>query len=205
MSVAIYMEGGGQTHGTRAALRQGMEVFLAEIKNACRERGWRWRLVCCGSRNEAYQRFQNALANMEDGIVVLLVDAEDPVGGMNPVDHLTARDGWDFHGVDSDIVHLMVQTMEAWIVADPNALSIYYRQGFRANALPRRPNLEEVRKAEVAQALDRATERTRPGRYRKIHHARHLLHRIDPMTVRKRCPHCNRLFDKLLRLIRPSG
>ena len=196
------MEGGGQAHGTKAALRQGMEVFLAEIKNACRKRGWHWKLVCCGSRNETHRRFQNARENMEVGIVVLLVDAEDPVRGMTSVDHLIARDGWDFHGVDSDVVHLMVQTMEAWIVADPNALRTYYRQGFRKSALPRHPNLEEVRKAEVVQALDRASEHTQPGRYRKIHHARHLLQRIDPMTVRKRCPHCNRLFDTLLRLIR---
>ena len=34
-----------------------------------------------------------------------------------PVNHLTARDGWDLDGVDEDMIHLMVQTMEAWIVA----------------------------------------------------------------------------------------
>ena len=135
------------------------------------------------------------------GIVVLLVDAEGPVGGVAPAEHLSARDGWDLRGVDDDVVHLMVQTMEAWICADPEALVTYYRRDFQRNALPRRDNLEEVSKADIADALDRATERTQKGRYRKIHHARHLLQRIDPQVVRRRCPHCNRLFEMLLRLI----
>lgn len=55
MSVAIYMEGGGDSGGSRAELRRGMEVFLTEIKDACRERKMRWKLVCCGSRNDAYR------------------------------------------------------------------------------------------------------------------------------------------------------
>ena len=58
MNLAIYMEGGGDGKNTKSALREGMEVFLAEIKNACRARNWHWKLVPCGSRNEARRRFQ---------------------------------------------------------------------------------------------------------------------------------------------------
>ena len=149
-----------------------MEVFLTEIRRACRARNWHWRLVCCGGRDEAYKGFRNARENEDAGIVVLLVDSEDPVRAVNPSDHLTARDGWDLDGVDDNVIHLMVQTMEAWIAADPDALSAYYKQGFQGDALPYHQNLEEVDKNDIAQALDRATQGTQKGKYHKIHHAR---------------------------------
>lgn len=118
-----------------------------------------------------------------------------------PTDHLVARDGWNFQGVNDNLIHLMVQTMETWIVADPEALRAYYGQGFRPNALPRHQNLEEVNKSDIKQALDLATQGTQKSKYHKIKHARALLERINPMTVREKCPHCERLFETLLRLI----
>ena len=194
------MEGGGDRANSRAMLRQGMDAFLNEIKEAFRQRQWRWNLVCCGGRAEAYRRFMRARTNGEAEIVVLLVDSEESPGASTPPDHLRGRDRWDFEGVDDNTIHLMAQTMEAWIVADPEALSSYYGHGFQASSLPRRNNLEEVSKQEVANALDRATQNTQKGRYHKIRHARHLLGQIDPEKVRQRCAHCKRLFDILLDL-----
>lgn len=191
-SIAIYMEGGGKRANSKAMLRTGMDAFLAEIKNAYRAKGWHWKLVPCGSRNEAHKGFQNGDAD----IVVLLVDSEDPVS-LPPTDHLKARDGWNLNGVNDDYVHLMVQSMEAWIVADPDALAAYYGQGFQKNALPRHQNLEKVNKDDIGDSLDRATQKTQKGKYHKIQHARHLLQCINPTIVRKRCPHCKRLFETL--------
>ncbi len=205
MNIAIYMEGGGPKPNSQAMLRQGMGMFLAEIKNACRKKRWRWNLVCCGTRDEAYKRFEKERRNRDNSIVVLLVDSETQVDVPAPTAHLAARDGWNFHGADGDMVHLMVQMMETWIVADPDALKAYYGQGFRANTLPRHQNLEEVSKRNIEQALDRATHGTQKEEYHKIKHAKDLLQRIDPMTVREKCPHCERLFDTLLRLIDPAG
>ena len=193
------MEGGGERSGTKAALRQGMDVFLEDIKTACRERNWHWRLVCCGARNETYKRFYTEFTNGDGSeIIVLLVDSEGPVGVSASSEYLTKRDEWDFHGVEDHMIHLMVQTMETWIVADPIALSTYYGQRFHEKSLPRRPNLEEERKSDVTQALVQATERTQKGRYDKIRHAHDLLKRINPMSVRQRCGHCDRLFETLL-------
>lgn len=194
------MEGGGDHANSRAMLRQGMDAFLNEIKEAFRQRQWRWKLVCCGGRAEAYRRFMRARTNGEAEIVVLLVDSEGSPGSSTPPDHLRERDGWAFEGVDDNTIHLMVQTMEAWIVADPEALNSYYGHGFQASSLPRRENLEEVSKQDVANALDRATQNTQKGRYHKIRHARQLLEQIDPEKVRQRCAHCKRLFDTLLGL-----
>ena len=205
LSIAIYMEGGGQSRDSKAALRQGMDEFLAEIKDTFRGQNRHWRLVCCGGRDEAFRGFRNACAHGDGGIVVLLVDAEGPVNTPSPAAHLVARDGWDIDGIVDDMIHLMVQTMETWIVADRSALIRYYGQYFRANALPDHQNLEDVHKADIERALNRATERTKKGRYHKIRHASDLLSRIDPTVVRQRCSYCKRLFETLLRLAGAGG
>lgn len=200
MKVAIYMEGGGQGKNSKDDLRRGMESFLTEIKDACRERKWHWKLVCCGSRNEAYKGFRNAQASADAGIVVLLVDSEASVQ-LTPAGHLTWRDGWKLQESDDARIHLMVQTMETWIVADRDALGRYYGQGFHGNAIPDHLNLEAVSKHDIAKGLSLATEKTQKGEYHKIKHARQLLGLISPKTVRKRCLHCEMLFDGLMGLI----
>ena len=78
----------------------------------------------------------------------------------------------------------MVQTMEAWIVADSAALSSYYGQGFRANKLPKAPDLETEAKTTVERSLVEATKDTQKGRYHKIKHASDLLKRIDVESVK---------------------
>ena len=204
-SVAIFMEGGGKGKGSRSALRIGMDEFLRELKDEARARSWRWSLSCEGSRNEAFDAFGEACRRRKHTVIVLLVDAEEPVvRRMSPRRHLSWRDSWDMDEFDDDAVHLMVQTMETWIVADPEALADYYGQGFRANALPARPDLEDEAKAAVADALKRATSETPKGRYRKIRHASDLLRLIDPRKARKRCRHCERLFDALGRALAPA-
>ena len=198
--VAIYMEGGGAGRGSKAALRQGMDAFLDPLKQAAREKKLHWKLVCCGPRDEAFRGFRNALRDGDDDMVVLLVDAEEPVEAEARA-HLRARDGWELADINGQSVHLMVQTMEAWIVADVDALRGYYGQRFNHGALPRTVDLERVGKPTLENSLQRATERTQKGRYRKIAHASDLLKRIAPDRVKARCRHCRRLFDELGRMI----
>lgn len=117
--------------------------------------------------------------------------------------HLRDRpgDGWDLAGVLEDHIHLMVQAMEAWIVADPEALAEYYGRGFRKNALPARQNLEEEPKVDCADKLATATRPTQKGEYQKIRHAADLLARISSEKVRDRCPHAKIMFSTLSTLI----
>ena len=198
--VTIYMEGGGRGKESRSALRVGMDEFLRRLKAAARAKGWRWKLVCCGPRGDALRGFQNAVTQGGGTVSVLLVDAEGPV--TKPVrEHLHDRDGWDLGFAEDDAVHLMAQTMETWIVADSAALARYYGQGFNENALSKRTNLEEERKANVERALNRATEGSRKGCYHKIRHASDLLQRIDVERAQDRCPHCGRLFDVVGRML----
>ena len=76
--IAIYMEGGGTGKENRAALRQGMDAFLQSLKEAARNKALRWKLVCCGPRDEAFRGFRNAVSNGDNAVSVLLVDAEGP-------------------------------------------------------------------------------------------------------------------------------
>ena len=202
--VVIYMEGGGSGSANKGALRQGMDRFLDELKKLAKKQSWRWNLVCCGARGEAFRDFKDARNHAYDATVLLLVDAEGPVAGAHRR-HLAVQDRWDLQGVYDDDVHLMIQTMETWIVADPGALADYYGQGFRANALPNAPNLETVAKADVAQALKRATESTKKGAYHKTRHASDLLKRIDARKVRQRCPGCDQLFRVLRQAMATGG
>lgn len=195
--IAIYMEGGGDSKDTKASLRTGMDGFLAELKDLAREKSWRWKLVCCGGRDQAFKGFINARSNDEATIVVLLVDAEGPVND-GPCKHLIERDGWDLAGIPEEEIHLMIQTMEAWIVADPATLRSYYGQHFNVNALPNAANPETIAKIDIVISLDRATRRAAPkGIYHKIKHASQLLQKIDPMIVQNKCPSCARLFNIL--------
>jgi len=87
----------------------------------------------------------------------------------------------------ADRVHLMVQCMEAWIVADPDALEGFYNQGFKRSKLPVRQNLEEEPKVDIYSKLDSATKETQKGSYGKIKHASELLKRIGADKVAGRC------------------
>jgi hypothetical protein len=139
--VTIYMEGGGDSWHLKAQLRQGMDGFLSSLKTLAQSQRWKWKLTPCGSRREAYDAFMNARRRPKNGeLIVLLVDSEGPVATMTRVQHLQGHRGdrWNLRGVAENTVHLMIQCMETWIVADPDALLAYYGQHFRGNALPRR-------------------------------------------------------------------
>ncbi|MEB3161843.1 MAG: DUF4276 family protein [Prochlorothrix sp.] len=205
--IRIYVEGGGDNKDTKAQLRQGMHEFLQNIytearKNRIRKNRIKVNLTACGRRNSAFEDYCNALKSHPTAINILLVDAEAAVTKDSVLKHLGARDpSWQensqFRHLDEDTIHLMVQVMETWLLADPDCLEKYYGQGFLANSLPKAANLENVPKNTVEQALNHATEKTQKGKYHKINHGLVLLGRLDPAKVRQRCPHCDRFCTYL--------
>ena len=198
------MEGGGPGAGGKAAIRRGMDRFLSSAKDAARTAGIGWDLVPCGPRSETYKRFRAVLNQTRESVAnILLVDAETEVTTGARV-HLKNQENWDLSHADDKAVHLMVQVMETWIVADPKALADYYGRGFNAGSMPNRHDLEQEPKKQVEDALRNATRRTQKGTYHKIKHASELLGRIDPARVRARCPYCKRLFADLERIIRAA-
>lgn len=194
--IAIYVEGGGPNKSGRAELRQGFDALFADLKGAARRKRLGWTLTCFGGRDQTFEVFADAIRSEPRFVNVLLVDSEDPIApetnddalnAASRVAHLALRDHWTFTGVPNERVHLMAQCTEAWIVADPVALTAFYGQGFRANLLPGRPDLEDEPKTDLHHKLKRATRATRKGEYDKIAHGSQLLRKISPALVAARC------------------
>ena len=195
--IKIFVEGGGDGRNGRAAIRNGMNGFLKEVKEAAdRKKSIKWRLTACGGCNEAFDKFIHEIGQPTSDFVVLLVDSEGPVR-KPPRPHLKEREHWDLQGVSEDQIHLMIQMMETWIIADVDTLAKFYGNKFRQSALPRAANLENTQKRDVERALAHATRGTTKGEYKKIKHAKELLEGLDPKVVSKRCPSCERLFSVL--------
>lgn len=203
--VKLYVEGGGDSNGLRTACRKGFTTFLtkAGLKN-------RPRIVACGGRQNAFEDYCTAIKNGEDAI--LLVDSEDPVldqhcqgqqSEWNPWEHLRTRpgDGWRKPAKVADTdCHLMTQCMESWLLADRETLKSFFGQGFKDSQLPA-PNRspEGIRKAEVYQALARATKDCKTkNAYGKGEHSFLLLELLDAQKVVASSPWAER-FIKMLK------
>ncbi|MGB7723574.1 MAG: DUF4276 family protein, partial [Bryobacteraceae bacterium] len=110
-------------------------------------------------------------------------------------------------GIDvrsKDTVFWMVQCMEAWFLADAEALRRYYGKNFRENAVRLNPKVEEIPKSDVFEALKTATKGTSKGPYHKTKHAPFLLRLINPALVKQSSGHCRRLFESVPKLAQPA-
>jgi hypothetical protein len=194
--IRLYVEGGGDGKETKARMRQGVHAFLQKIVDVARSKRVKWQIIACGPRTKAFSAFEMALATHPEAYNILLVDAEGPVH-TPPWQHLQNRDNWRVSDMDDQHCHLMVHTMEAWLIADREALAHFYGPGFGAGALPRRANVEQIDRSTLVSALQAATRHTSKGEYHKIRHGCILLGRLESARVRRAAPHCERLFATL--------
>ena len=126
------------------------------------------------------------------------MDAEAPITADGPWQHLKGRDQWERPaGAVYSQCHLMVQMMESWFLADPDTLQKYYGDGFRKNALPQNPNIEEILKQDVYSGLKAATRDTSKKDYDKGQHSFTILEHIDPAKVMSASPYAKRFIDCL--------
>lgn len=179
----IYFEGDGR-------IRPGLRQFLKEIVDAARLRRCRFELI--DANGTPVQDFHDALLAFPEAWNVLLLDAESPAERKVRSDQLK--------GCDSESIFWMVQTMESWFLADPDALKLVFKSGLNQAALRGNPRVEEIPKADVFERLDRATG----GRYHKVEHGAKLLEIVDPAKVRKAAPNCDRIFEVILRKLTDS-
>ena len=95
------MEGGARNDSaaSKAALRQAMNEFLREVREAARAKTLGWEVVPCGSRDATFKAFRQARSPNDRAVIVLLVDAENPVNPTSPRHHLMTRDKWDLAGI----------------------------------------------------------------------------------------------------------
>jgi len=191
----IYIEGAERGVASNR-LREGFRKFLDSLYLLAQQKGIKFHPpVMCGSGVETYKDFQTGLQANGQAINILLVDAEKPVQpNIDPWRHLN----FGSCGLDDSYCHLMAQTMEAWFVADKNALADFYQQGFNQSALPQNPRVEDVPKKDLLDGLRKATAKTQKKKpYHKTIHAPEILKRLDVAKVRQAAPHCERLFKTL--------
>ena len=194
MTAALYIEGGGTGRSLLARFRQGWCTFFAAAGLAGKVK-----IVRGGGRDETFRRFATAIAGERPGTVaLLLVDSEGPVAAATAWQHLHGQNPrWHRpKGAGDDRMFLMVQAMESWFLADPEALRRYFGDDFDEDALAIRPALEEVPKEEVFEALAHATAPCRT-RYAKGRISFALLAEIGPARVEAACPHAAQLLNRL--------
>ncbi|MEN8220300.1 MAG: hypothetical protein ABFS56_28905 [Pseudomonadota bacterium] len=79
--IHIFLEGGGDGRNSRALIHQGFSSFLQGLVKRARQNKIKWKITVCGSRNNAFRDFKNALKTKpRNAFNVLLVDAEASVG-----------------------------------------------------------------------------------------------------------------------------
>ena len=201
MRVKVYVEGGGD-HNRALAIqcRQGFSSFFE--RSGLKRR--MPRVVACGGRGQAYDRFRTAHeASEPDDFPVLLVDSEAPAVADAPWDHVARRpgDGWRRpRQASDDQLHLMIQAMEAWFHADKEALAEFYQRDFRMNSLSSRTNIEVIPKEDLFDGLQQATRACQKGAYSKGKHSFQILAKIDPAKVKASLPSADRLLSVLDRV-----
>jgi hypothetical protein len=200
--VHIYVEGGGK-HSNKYASDQVRRGFTAFIRGPLGDKGDQIRVVSCGSREATFRDFLKGAQTNPARFNVFLVDSDGPVTG-SAWEHLRSEAGWDMRGIEEDQCHLMVQIMEAWLLADAANLADYYKQGFNARKIPKVASVESVNKVDVLRVLDEATRVTKKGKYDKVAHGSKLLEKIEAGKVRKVADHCDRLFKTLTDKITPQ-
>ena len=199
MKAVVYVEGGSSRRSERTRFLLAMRTFLRKGATHGGNPPPAPEVVVCGSRGEALRKFRRACSRPSATTPLLLVDAEGPVDWDrgSARDHLQRVDNWNLRFTDDRSVHLMVQFMETWFVADPETVEAYYGKGFRKKALPAAADPERVGKSQVLSALKQATARTRRRRYDKTRDAPALLERLDSRRVATRCRGCARLLAVL--------
>jgi len=197
VNIKIYVEGGGDRDSLKRKCRRGFSEFFRKAGL----NGRMPRIVASGSRKNAYDDFCVALKNSEnDEFIVLLVDSEDPVTTpKEPWSHLKTRDNWDKPpGVTDDNVHLMVQCMEAWLIADSSTLARFFGKDFNSAMLPKTQQIEKVSKSDLYASLEKSTQALgKKKRYGKGRHSFDILEKIDPKMVMTASPYAKRLIDTL--------
>ena len=194
VKVQLYVEGGGAGE-QQTRWREAFHDFFEKAGL----QGRLPRVFASGSRNDAYDDFCTALTDKKIDFAILLVDSEKAVDPNVASRSYLRQEGLDkLANVHDDQVHLMVQCMEAWFLADPKSLKDYFGQNFSANALPKEGNVEVIPKDDLLRRIKLATRKTRGNKaYSKRDDTFKILQILDPELVCKASPRAKHLIDVL--------
>ena len=200
MTVKLYVEGGGDSEALHSECRRGFRLFLEKAGLE----GYMPRIVACGGRQVAYDRFRTACRANERAL--LLLDSEMPVADTSPWAFLESRDGFRPPvGVADAQCHLMVVCMESWFLADRKSMNEFFGQGFNEKALPQNITVEAVSKHDVYSGFQRASAGCKTkAPYGKGEHSFKILARVDPRKVCDASPWAKRFLDEVNRFMKEA-
>ena len=200
MVVKLYVEGGGDSERLHRLCRKGFQGFLEQAGL----KGSMPRIVACGGRQTAYDRFKTACKANETAL--LLIDSEERVSVSSPWEHLQKEGFCPPDNAGDTLCHLMVVCMESWFLADKGALSRFFGQGFNAGALPKSEDIETISRQEVYEGLQKASLHCKTkAPYGKGAHSFALLLLIDPLKVADASPWTARFLKELKCIMKASS
>jgi hypothetical protein len=148
MDIVVHVEGDKKLTG-------GFSSFFSELHKAARKTGGRLRVIPGCGREQTMRDFRRPLPLRGETWRVLLIDSErelEPTQQGDP-------EFW----VEPNRTFWMVQCLEAWFLADKDALESFYGTGFRRKALPPNERVENIPKDDVSSSLVAATRDTSKG------------------------------------------
>lgn len=203
--IKLYVEGGGKGTSKNATIRmqQGFDSFFKELKAIAQDKKISFRIIPSSNTQTTYDDFTLSVKTSPQSFNMLLVDSDEAVEENETSRAFLQRKykKWKLDAIQDEQCHLMVQIMEAWFIADIDALKKFYGQNFKESAIPKNKNVEAIEKDKVEKALKAATAKTSKGEYQKISHGGKLLEIIDSIKVRKAARHCERLFVAITKAI----
>ena len=142
-------------------LRPGFRNLLDRHVERARRQRIRFKLIAGGPGPEAVKDFLRVCRTRPYQLNILIIDSEGPVPNtVHAIRTLRANSFWDQDVVcDDDQINFMVQAMEAWFIADPEALIKCYGQDFNINLLPNPQNAESTAPSETVAAIHRGLRR----------------------------------------------
>ena len=189
----IYLEGGGDSTQLKSRCREGFSKLLAK----CGFAGRMPKLVACGGRGAAFDRFESAPETAGE-YVAMLIDSEEPMADVEAAwAHLKARDGWDRPlGASESQALLMTTCMETWIIVDRAALARHCGRKLRTSALAPLLNVESRARHDVQAAFENATANC-SNSYAKGKRSYQVLDELDPAALKPHLPS----FVRMLRIL----
>ncbi len=195
VSAVIFVEGGAKGKAARNRVREGFGKLFKSCKFGRRLPA----VVPSGSRNDAFDNFNNALEKNPSQLAFLLVDSEDPIVDIDRTwQHLKVRDGWDApKNATDEHVLLMTTCMETWFVADRETLRTYYIGCLNEGKLPADSNREQRHRHDLLKALKEATKDC-SNSYGKGDRSFDLTAELDHARLKSRLPS----FARIIRILK---
>ncbi|NJL72916.1 MAG: DUF4276 family protein [Candidatus Competibacteraceae bacterium] len=199
VEVRLYVEGGGDSESLRSQCREGFRKFLENAGLA----GKMPRIVACGARQAAYDRFKTAIES--NTVALLLIDSEDFFSSASPWEHLWNRPDDRFSRPSSATTTIAISWLSAWnrgFLRTRRQFKRFFGQGFNAPSLPQGKNIENISKSDIYTGLQRATSNCKTkAPYGKGAHSFRLLALVKPSMVFDASPSANRFREALKKFL----